>query len=114
MFCKQSQAAEISYFVESIENQGNENNGTHTISANAPASSPPPGPSVSVSEDKRINFQNCIINIYLNLAVKFNLLKNTQPHYSYTPKSCLENDSYKLYFDRTILTYILSITDQTL
>jgi hypothetical protein len=41
MFCKQSQAAEISYFVESIENQGNENNGTHTISANAPASSPP-------------------------------------------------------------------------
>jgi hypothetical protein len=67
---------------------------------------PPPGLSVSVSEDKRINFQNCIINIYLNLAVKFNLLKNTQPHYSYTPKSCLENDSYKLYFDRTILTDI--------
>jgi hypothetical protein len=34
------------------------------------------------------------------------LLKNTQPHYSYTPESCLENDSYKLYFDRTILTDI--------
>jgi hypothetical protein len=42
----------------------------------------------------------------MNLAVKFNLLKNTQPHYSYTPESCLENDSYKLYFDRTILTDI--------
>jgi hypothetical protein len=42
--------------------------------------------------------------IHMNLAVKFNLLKNTQPHYSYTPESCLENDSYKLYFDRTILT----------
>jgi hypothetical protein len=42
----------------------------------------------------------------MNLAVKFNLLKNTQPHYSYTPESCLENDSYKLNFDRTILTDI--------
>jgi hypothetical protein len=44
--------------------------------------------------------------IHMNLAVKFNLLKNTQPHYSYTPESCLENDSYKLHFDRTILTDI--------
>jgi hypothetical protein len=44
--------------------------------------------------------------IHMNLAVKFNVLKNTQPHYSYTPESCLENDSYKLYFDRTILTDI--------
>jgi hypothetical protein len=35
--------------------------------------------------------------IHMNLAVKFNLLKNTQPHYSYTPESCLENDNYKLY-----------------
>jgi hypothetical protein len=42
----------------------------------------------------------------MNLAVKFNLLKNTQPHYSYTPASCLESGSYKLYFDRTILTDI--------
>jgi hypothetical protein len=42
--------------------------------------------------------------IHMHLAVKFNLLKNTQPHYSYTPESCLENYSYKLYFDRTILT----------
>jgi hypothetical protein len=39
----------------------------------------------------------------MNLVVKFNLLKNTQPHYSYTPESCLENDNYKLYFDRTVL-----------
>jgi hypothetical protein len=30
--------------------------------------------------------------IHMHLAVKFNLLKNTQPHYSYTPESCLEND----------------------
>jgi hypothetical protein len=36
----------------------------------------------------------------MNLAVKFNLLKNTQPHYTYKPESCLENDNYKLYFDR--------------
>jgi hypothetical protein len=42
----------------------------------------------------------------MNLAVKFNLLKNTQPHYRYTPESCLENDNYKLYFDRTVLTDI--------
>jgi hypothetical protein len=44
--------------------------------------------------------------IHTNLAVKFNLLKNTQPHYSYKPESCLENDNYKLYFDRTVLTDI--------
>jgi hypothetical protein len=40
--------------------------------------------------------------IQMNLAVKFNLLKNTQPHYIYKPESCLENDNYKLYFDRTV------------
>jgi hypothetical protein len=44
--------------------------------------------------------------IHMNLAVKFNLLKNTQPHYSYRPESCLENDNYKLYFDGTVLTDI--------
>jgi hypothetical protein len=44
--------------------------------------------------------------IHMNLAVKFNLLKNTQPHYSYKVESCLENDNYKLYFDRTVLTDI--------
>jgi hypothetical protein len=38
----------------------------------------------------------------MNLAVKFNLLKDTQPHYIYKPVSCLENDNYKLYFDRTV------------
>jgi hypothetical protein len=44
--------------------------------------------------------------IHKNLAVKFNLLKDTQPHYVYKPESCLENDNYKLYFDRTVLTDI--------
>jgi hypothetical protein len=42
----------------------------------------------------------------MNLAVKFNLLKDTQPHYNYKPESCLENDNFKLYFDRTVLTDI--------
>jgi hypothetical protein len=42
----------------------------------------------------------------MNLAVKFNLLKNTHPHYSYKSESCLENENYKLYFDRTVLTDI--------
>jgi hypothetical protein len=42
----------------------------------------------------------------MNLAVKFNLLKDTQPHYIYKPESCLESDNYKLYFDRTVLTDI--------
>jgi hypothetical protein len=42
----------------------------------------------------------------MNLAVKFNLLKNTQPHYIYKPESCLENDNYKLHFDRTVITHI--------
>jgi hypothetical protein len=40
----------------------------------------------------------------MNLAVKFNLLKDTQPHYIYKPERCLEND--KLYFDRTVSTDI--------
>jgi hypothetical protein len=44
--------------------------------------------------------------IHMNLAVKFNLLKDTQPHYIYKPESCLENDNYKLYFDRTVSTDI--------
>jgi hypothetical protein len=44
--------------------------------------------------------------IHINLAVKFNLLKDTQPHYIYKPESCLENDNYKLYFDCTVLTDI--------
>jgi hypothetical protein len=44
--------------------------------------------------------------IHMNLAVKFNLLKDTPPHYIYKPESCLENDNYKLYFDRTVLTDI--------
>jgi hypothetical protein len=42
--------------------------------------------------------------IHMNLAVKFNLY--TQPHYIYKPESCLENDNYKSYFDRTVLTDI--------
>jgi hypothetical protein len=44
--------------------------------------------------------------IHMNLAVKFNLLKDTQPHYIYKPESCLENDNCKLYFDHTVLTDI--------
>jgi hypothetical protein len=44
--------------------------------------------------------------VHMNLAVKFNLLKDTQPHYIYKLESCLENDNYKLYFDRTVLTDI--------
>jgi hypothetical protein len=44
--------------------------------------------------------------IHMNLAVKFNLLKDPQPHYIYKQESCLENDNYKLYFDRTVLTDI--------
>jgi hypothetical protein len=44
--------------------------------------------------------------VHMNLAVKFNLLKNTQSRYSYKLESCLENDNYKLYFDRTVLTDI--------
>jgi hypothetical protein len=52
--------------------------------------------------------------IHMNLAVKFNLLKDTQPHYIYKPESCLENDNYKLYFDRTVLTYVLIFENQVI
>jgi hypothetical protein len=59
----------------------------------------------------KANIRNVMIYVFakiihMNLAVKFNLLKNTQPHYSYKPESCLENDNYKLYFHRTVLTDI--------
>jgi hypothetical protein len=30
--------------------------------------------------------------IHMNLAVKFNLLKDTQPHYSYKPESCFKQN----------------------
>jgi hypothetical protein len=40
--------------------------------------------------------------IHMNLAIKLNLLKDTQPHYIYKPESCLENNNYKLYFDHTV------------
>jgi hypothetical protein len=43
--------------------------------------------------------------IHMNLTVKLNLLRDTQPHYIYKPESCLENDKL-LYFDRTVLTDI--------
>jgi hypothetical protein len=51
--------------------------------------------------------------IHMNLAIKFNLLKNTQPHYSYKSESCLEHDNYKLYFDQnmTIKIQIIFLTD---
>jgi hypothetical protein len=41
----------------------------------------------------------------MNLAVKFNLLKDTYTTtlYYYKPESCLENDNYKLDFDGTVL-----------
>jgi hypothetical protein len=52
------------------------------------------------------NYKKHICGLHMNLAVKFNLLKDTQPHYIYKPESCLENDNYKLYFDRTVLTDI--------
>jgi hypothetical protein len=44
--------------------------------------------------------------IHMNLVVRFNLLKDTQPHYIYKPESCLENDNYKLYFYRTVVNDI--------
>jgi hypothetical protein len=28
------------------------------------------------------------------------IIKNTQPHYSYTPESCLENDSHKFLIEQ--------------
>jgi hypothetical protein len=58
----------------------------------------------------KANIRNVMIYsqkiIHMNLAVKFNLLKDTQPHHIYKPESCLENDNYKLYFDRAVLTDI--------
>jgi hypothetical protein len=54
--------------------------------------------------------------IHMNLSVKFNLLKDTQPHYIYKPESCLEIDNYKLYrasHIRLISEFILYATKST-
>ncbi|XP_052748311.1 uncharacterized protein LOC128200110 [Galleria mellonella] len=43
--------------------------------------------------------------IHQNLAHKYNLIQNTHtPYYKYTPQTVLESATYKLYFDRAILT----------
>jgi hypothetical protein len=42
-----------------------------------------------------------IIIIIITLYLYYIIL-----HYIYKPESCLENDNYKLYFDRTVLTDI--------
>jgi hypothetical protein len=39
----------------------------------------------------------------INIAHKIHKIKQLK-HYIYKPESCLENDNYKLYFDRTVLT----------
>jgi galactitol-specific phosphotransferase system IIB component len=59
---------------------------------------------VSAQSEYKKRYDIFAKSIHMNLAV--NLFKNTQPHYSYTPESCLENDNYKLYFDRTVVTDI--------
>jgi hypothetical protein len=82
------------------ERQGAELNSTPGFRRPSPSHGSPQEPSEAPEKT------TAPVGRHMNLAVKFNLLKNTQPHYSYTPESCLENDSYKLYFDRTILTDI--------
>jgi hypothetical protein len=50
--------------------------------------------------------------IHMNLAVKFNLLKDTQPHYIYKPESCLENDNHmnsKFTFFHRLITALSQI-----
>lgn len=43
--------------------------------------------------------------IHQKLVIKYNLTSSHPlPYYKYTPESVIENESYKLYFDRAILT----------
>ena len=38
------------------------------------------------------------------LAIKFNLIKQPTPYYTYSPETILENADHKIYWDRTIHT----------
>ncbi|CAH2016954.1 unnamed protein product [Acanthoscelides obtectus] len=42
--------------------------------------------------------------IHQELAYKFKLIECKLQYYKYTPQCVLENDKYKLYWDRTVLT----------
>lgn len=42
--------------------------------------------------------------IHKEIANKLNLINNTAPYYQYTPETILENEDFKLYWDRTIYT----------
>ncbi|WP_229833152.1 RNA-directed DNA polymerase [Streptomyces narbonensis] len=42
--------------------------------------------------------------IHQKLARKYGLTQDRLPYYKYEPKTVLENDSYRLYWDRTLLT----------
>ncbi|CAH2004235.1 unnamed protein product [Acanthoscelides obtectus] len=41
--------------------------------------------------------------IHQELAYKFKLIECKLQYYKYTPQCVLENDKYKLYWDRTVL-----------
>lgn len=42
--------------------------------------------------------------VYLDIVKKLELIAEETPYYIYQPPSTIENDSYKIYWDRTILT----------
>lgn len=47
---------------------------------------------------------NVAKQIHSQLALKYNLLDETEPYYKYKPTSVLNNESVKLYWDRDIIT----------
>ena len=43
--------------------------------------------------------------IHQKLGEAAELIENKSPHYRYTPANVLENDSFKLYWNRSIITH---------
>jgi hypothetical protein len=52
-----------------------------------------------------VNRHNNVAKIlHHELAMKHGLIETNTPYYKYTPHTILENERYKLYWDRTIIT----------
>lgn len=59
----------------------------------------------SLAHTEYLHRHNCVGKIiHLKLAQLHQLAENTTPYYQYTPDNVLENENFRLYWDRTVLT----------
>ncbi|KAJ3660258.1 hypothetical protein Zmor_004714 [Zophobas morio] len=60
--------------------------------------------SILAQTDYKARHDNAAKIIHKELATLMNLIEDTTPYYTYIPSPFFENNKYKLYWDRTILT----------